>query len=81
MKLLEFKNVSKSYHSLNGKTKALENISFTVSEGNFIAIVGPSGCGKSTILSLLTNLESVSSGKIIKYKEDLNTQIEKYYRA
>lgn len=71
MKLLEFKNVSKSYHSLNGETKALENISFTVSEGNFIAIVGPSGCGKSTILSLLTNLESVSSGKIIKYKENL----------
>lgn len=64
-KILEIKNISKDYHNLKGETKAIENISFDVYDGEFIAIVGPSGCGKSTLLSILANLTDKSSGKII----------------
>ena len=66
MKLVEIKNISKIYHTDKNEIKALENISFDINKGDFIAIVGPSGCGKSTILSILCNLENKSSGDIIK---------------
>ena len=45
--ILELKNISYSYHSLHGETKALDRITFGVREGEFVAVVGPSGCGKS----------------------------------
>lgn len=48
--VLTLKNVSYSYHTLSGETKALENISFDVYPGEFIAIVGPSGCGNALVL-------------------------------
>lgn len=62
--ILELKNISYSYHNLHGETKALENISFGVSEGEFIAIVGPSGCGKSTLLSIIAGLLAPEEGTI-----------------
>ena len=62
---LEVCGVSYSYHSLEGETLALSNISFTVDNGEFIAIVGPSGCGKSTLLSLLSGLIEPDEGEII----------------
>ena len=61
---LEVSKVSYSYHSLEGETLALSNISFNVSEGEFAAIVGPSGCGKSTLLSLLCGLTEPEEGSI-----------------
>ncbi|MFQ9511420.1 MAG: ATP-binding cassette domain-containing protein, partial [Lachnospiraceae bacterium] len=57
-KFLELKDVSYSYHTLEAETLALNNINFSVDEGNFISIVGPSGCGKSTLLNLLSGLTS-----------------------
>lgn len=63
--LLELKSVSYAYHSLSGETQALNNISFEVKEGEFIAIVGPSGCGKSTLLSLIAGLLTPESGSIL----------------
>ena len=63
-KILEIKNLKKIYHNLNGETEAIDDISFDLYEGEFIAIVGPSGCGKSTLLSILCNLEDKSSGEI-----------------
>ena len=64
-KILEIKNITKNYHNQNGEIKAIENITFDINEGEFIAIVGPSGCGKSTLLSILANLTQKSSGEII----------------
>ncbi len=61
---LEVCGVSYSYHSLEGETLALCDISFTVDSGEFIAVVGPSGCGKSTLLSLLRGLIEPDEGEI-----------------
>lgn len=63
--LLTLSDVCYSYHELSGETKALENISFTVNPGEFIAIVGPSGCGKSTLLSMIAGLIFPASGNIL----------------
>ena len=62
--ILSLNNVSYSYHTLAGETKALDNISFDIHEGDFAAIVGPSGCGKSTLLSLISGLIQPEGGSI-----------------
>ena len=61
---LEFKDVSFSYHTINGEVPAINHISFTVKKGEFISIVGPSGCGKSTLMSLICGLITPESGHI-----------------
>ena len=61
---LEACGVSYSYHSLEGETLALSDISFSVYPGEFLAIVGPSGCGKSTLLSLISGLLAPEKGTI-----------------
>lgn len=62
--LLDVHDVSYSYHTLSGETKALNRLSFQVQFNEFLGIVGPSGCGKSTILSLIFGLLSPESGEI-----------------
>lgn len=62
--LLTLSHISYSYHALNGETYALSDISFTLEEGKFLAIVGPSGCGKSTLLSLICGLLTPTEGEI-----------------
>ncbi len=62
--LLEVRHVSYSYHTLSGETEALSDITFTVDEAEFLAVVGPSGCGKSTLLSLLAGLMQPEQGSI-----------------
>lgn len=61
---LEVKNLCYSYHTLEGETLVLSDISFDVKDGEFFAIVGPSGCGKSTLLSLLCGLLTPETGSI-----------------
>lgn len=68
--LLELQNISFSYHSLSGETKALDNISFGIKEGEFLAIVGPSGCGKSTLLSIIAGLLKAEEGTISVNRHD-----------
>ncbi len=63
--LLELKNVCYAYHSRAGETSALQDISFQLRQGEFIALVGPSGCGKSTLLSLISGLLVPESGSIL----------------
>lgn len=67
--ILKIENLRKSYHTKNNETLAVENFSYSLSNGEFIAIVGPSGCGKSTILSILCGLENKSGGTI-QIKDD-----------
>ena len=62
---LEVSGLSYYYHSMDGETQALSNISFTVDTGEFIAIVGPSGCGKSTLLSIFSGLLKPDEGEIL----------------
>lgn len=71
-KILEVKNISKKYQSKEGEILALENISFDVSEGEFLSIIGPSGCGKSTLLSIISGLEKKSGGKVYIENEEIN---------
>lgn len=75
--LLELENVSYAYHSKNGETFALSDISFQVQRGEFIAVVGPSGCGKSTLLSLISGLLRPEGGRILLEGETENTFREK----
>ena len=62
--VLSIKNLKKIYHTKEGETLAVEDFTFDLKEGDFVAIVGPSGCGKSTILSVLCGLEEKSGGNI-----------------
>ncbi len=62
---LEVKGLCYSYHTMEGETQALLDISFDVKDGEFFVIVGPSGCGKSTLLSLLCGLMEPESGSIL----------------
>lgn len=63
-KVVEIENVGLTYHTLNGETEALKNISFGVHHGEIVVLVGPSGCGKSTLLSIVSGLLKPSSGKV-----------------
>ncbi len=64
LNVLEFKNVYLSYCNNEDELKVLNNLSFTLKEGEILAIVGPSGCGKSTILNLIAGLLKPTSGEI-----------------
>lgn len=68
--LLVIDNLSKSYNSLSGEVKAIENLSLSVRDGEFVSIVGPSGCGKSTLLNILAGLDSDFDGKFA-FKDDV----------
>lgn len=63
-KVLEVKNICKTYQAQNGEIEALKDINFDVKEGEYISIIGPSGCGKSTLLSIISGLESKTAGEI-----------------
>ncbi len=62
--ILRVNQLKKTYHTKQGETPAIDEVSFSLEPGEFIAIVGPSGCGKSTILSVLCNLLEKSGGTI-----------------
>lgn len=64
MKILEIKNLCKVYGNGETKVDALDNVSFDVEQGEFVAIVGPSGSGKSTLLHILGGVDSPTSGVV-----------------
>jgi NitT/TauT family transport system ATP-binding protein len=65
MALLELKQVSKSYQHAKGSLRVLDEISFSVERGEFVAIVGPSGCGKSTLLRIVNGIVPPTSGQVL----------------
>lgn len=62
--LLEISGLALSYHTTEGETEALNNMTFSVSKGEFVAVVGPSGCGKTTVLSVIAGLLKPTAGSV-----------------
>lgn len=69
MALLEIKNISKIYSG--GTVKALQNVSLTVNEGEWVAIMGPSGSGKSTMMNIIGCMDKPTSGQVILEGKDI----------
>ena len=65
MSILQVENLSKHYGKNEQLVKALDEITFSVEKGEFVAIVGASGSGKSTLLHLIGGVDKPTSGKII----------------
>ena len=64
MEILQFDNVNLTYQTPQSQTDALKGLTFSVNEGEFVALVGPSGCGKTTVLSLVSGLISPTFGTV-----------------
>ena len=71
MEILRVEHLKKNYGKGNTLVKALDDVSFSVNKGEFVAIVGASGSGKSTLLHLLGGVDKPTSGKIIIDNEDI----------
>ena len=63
--ILKVENIEKYYGNKDNITKAIDNISFRVDEGEFVGIMGPSGSGKTTLLNCISTIDNVSTGNII----------------
>lgn len=71
MEILKVENLTKVYGKDNNKVVALDNVSFTVEKGEFVAIVGASGSGKSTLLHLIGGVDTPTSGKVFIDGQDI----------
>jgi putative ABC transport system ATP-binding protein len=76
MEILRVENLCKNYGKGENMVKALDNVSFSVNKGEFVAIIGPSGSGKSTLLHILGGVDRPTSGKVYMDGEDVYAQKE-----
>ena len=74
MEILRVENLCKVYGSGENEVHALDNVSFKVEKGEFIAIIGPSGSGKSTLLHILGGVDKPTSGKVYMDGKDVYAQ-------
>ena len=74
MEILRVENLCKTYGKGKNEVKALDNVSFSVKKGEFIAIIGPSGSGKSTLLHILGGVDKPTSGKVFMNDHDVYVQ-------
>lgn len=72
MKILEVTNLCKTYGKGDIMVKALDNVSFSVEKGEFLAIIGPSGSGKSTLLHILGGVDVPTSGSVVINQTDIS---------
>lgn len=84
MQKIIVKNVSKVYGENSSKVIANDNISFEISEGEFVVILGPSGAGKSTLLNIIGGMDNASEGSINVFGKEIvglnEDQLTKYRR-
>ncbi|MHB8368664.1 MAG: ABC transporter ATP-binding protein [Leptospirales bacterium] len=81
---LSLRDVSRDFSRDGRSYRAIENLSLSVSEGEFVAIVGPSGCGKSTLLRILQGLISPSTGEILykgEHQDGINSDMAMVFQG
>ena len=71
MEILKVENLTKIYGEKDTKVTALDNVSFSVEKGEFVAIIGASGSGKSTLLHLIGGVDKPTSGKVFIDGKDI----------
>ncbi len=71
MELLRIEHLSKTYGTNENSVRALDDVSFSVAQGEFLAIIGPSGSGKSTLLHILGGVDRPTSGNVYMNGEDV----------
>ncbi len=74
MEILRVEHLSKHYGSGENLVKAVDDVSFSVEKGEFLAIIGPSGSGKSTLLHILGGVDRPTSGKVFVNGQDVYAQ-------
>jgi putative ABC transport system ATP-binding protein len=74
--MIEIKNITKTYGSGDTAFQALKGVSFTIADGDFVAIMGPSGSGKSTLMHILGCLDTPTSGTYVLDKRDVSTMTD-----
>lgn len=76
MEILKIENLTKIYNKGENEVKAIDDISFSVEKGEFLAIIGPSGSGKSTLLHIIGGVDRPTSGKVWMNGQDVYAQNE-----
>ena len=75
--MLTFDNISYTYHTNEGETTAVKDLTFTVDNGQFVSVIGPSGCGKTTILSLAAGILSPTSGEVLRDNGEVGYMLQR----
>lgn len=75
--MIKIKNLCKSYGQGQSKIDVLKNIDLEIEDGKIICILGPSGSGKSTLLNIIGGIETVDSGQVVIYRENLSKMTKK----